>query len=95
MKVPLALISVFLVVVGALARPQASENEGKRLIRVSEKVAPKWLTNEEVLSLMQKEINFMDITDHSAPRPAKRNSVRGTVNTKLISYAIYVLFRQA
>jgi len=60
MRFLLASTLLLAFVFGTLARP----SQEKRLIQVSETVAPKWLTEDEVFGLIRNNVNFMDITDH-------------------------------
>jgi len=75
----LTLISFAILGIGAicsLALPYNKVNqEGKRLIKLSEEEPAKWLTQEEVFEVIRKQAHFVDITDHQS-RPLKTASVR-------------------
>ncbi|ODM98733.1 putative leucine aminopeptidase 1 [Orchesella cincta] len=58
-------LQILLVVsVGVILVSSIPVEQGKRLIKTSEEEPAKWMTDDEVWSLINKHQNFIDITDH-------------------------------
>ncbi|CAL8109376.1 unnamed protein product [Orchesella dallaii] len=69
-------LQILLVVsVGVILVSSVPLEQGKRLIKTSEEEPAKWMTDDEIWSLIEKHQNFIDITDHQDMPVAKPEDV--------------------
>jgi len=70
------LLGALATIVAAGTLDRGSNLEQRRLIRISETEDPKWLTQEEIMGLIQNRIGFMDVTDRRSKLSGQRESRR-------------------
>jgi len=68
---------VILLILGVfLTHARPSEGEGKRLIKTSETKPAKWLTQEQIYSLIEKKVGFIDVTGRAFPQLENTNKAQ-------------------
>jgi hypothetical protein len=66
MKVFLLISILGVALVSSCPTNQEQEN-GKRLIKTSEKEPAQWMDEDQIWSLIEKHQNFVDVTGHNFP----------------------------
>lgn len=78
-----------------LVSSKAVQNEGKRLIKVSEHLPGQWMTEDEILQLIRQKVTFIDITDfgdsHVSPDNVDVHGKSKSPDTPVLTHTIDIL----